>query len=312
VVNDLLNPPAIVRPAEDLATLAAQINREHAAGEEAARRGLEHFRRAGEALLKAKEKCGHGKWLPWLKANVKVSQQTASAYMRLAEGWGKLPAAGNFTLRDALKVIAIPGGIEDALLEEWRSAWNRAGVSPPAGTVPELNAWLASGLLSLCGGCLEIPDDRDGYRVLLRVLQEYAAAHLVRTGKMLPPPPPPRPAREASENDFVQIHNDGAEWNLRVQCSAGRFLNWCEKVGIRQERRRFVLPEEVDTAALAEAVREVDFSRGGGPEDDQTLAELFGVPVAELGKALRNWMVGHFYGFLTSGRPDSELAGVEA
>jgi hypothetical protein len=107
-MNDLMNPVVIVRPAEDLAALAMQINREHAAGEEAARRGLEHFRKAGEALLKVKAGCGHGKWLPWLKANVPFSQQTASAYMRLAEGWDKLPAAVNLTLRDALELLADP------------------------------------------------------------------------------------------------------------------------------------------------------------------------------------------------------------
>jgi hypothetical protein len=116
---------AVIRPAEDLTALATEINREHAAGEEAARRGLEHFRRAGEALLRAKAQCDHGKWLPWLRANVKFSQQTASAYMRLAEGWGKLPAAGNFTLREALGVLSEPppgeGHSDDAPRAEVRA-----------------------------------------------------------------------------------------------------------------------------------------------------------------------------------------------
>lgn len=77
--------PALVRPAEDLAALAAAINAEHAAGEAAASKGLEHYRRAGERLLQAKKQCGHGKWLAWLKANVKASERRARQYMALAK-----------------------------------------------------------------------------------------------------------------------------------------------------------------------------------------------------------------------------------
>jgi hypothetical protein len=38
-----------------LETLAVTINAEHAAGEAAMHKGLEHYRRCGEALLKAKK-----------------------------------------------------------------------------------------------------------------------------------------------------------------------------------------------------------------------------------------------------------------
>ena len=91
-------PAAVVRPAEDLKALACLITNEIVAGEmdmedaeEAARRGLDHYRRAGEALLKAKAFCPHGTWLRWLKENVAVSQQQASRYMQLA----KLPVTSN-------------------------------------------------------------------------------------------------------------------------------------------------------------------------------------------------------------------------
>jgi hypothetical protein len=84
-MSDPFTPPAIVRPAEDLEALAAEINAEHEAGEDATCRGLEHFRRAGEKLLKAKEQCGHGNWLSWLKRNVKFSERQARRYMALAK-----------------------------------------------------------------------------------------------------------------------------------------------------------------------------------------------------------------------------------
>jgi hypothetical protein len=71
--------------AEDLDALAARANAAHEAGEAASRKGLEHFRAAGEALLKAKAQCGHGNWLAWLEKNVRFSERRAQQYMRLAK-----------------------------------------------------------------------------------------------------------------------------------------------------------------------------------------------------------------------------------
>jgi hypothetical protein len=82
------NPPAIIREVVDLHALAAEINAAHQAGEEAARRGLEQFRRAGEALLKAKKQCGHGNWTKWLQQNVHCSARTATRYMQFARSDG--------------------------------------------------------------------------------------------------------------------------------------------------------------------------------------------------------------------------------
>jgi ParB family chromosome partitioning protein len=70
---------------ESLAALAKKINKEHHAGECARHEGLECYRRCGKLLLRAKKRLGHGKWLPWLKANIKVTQQRASHYMQLAK-----------------------------------------------------------------------------------------------------------------------------------------------------------------------------------------------------------------------------------
>lgn len=96
-----------------LTVLAIRANTAHRLGEDRTRKAqqrqreaLEHYRKAGEALLQAKEQCGHGNWLPWLKAKVKFSQQRVSEYTRLAEGWHELPPGGNFTLKEALLFIA--------------------------------------------------------------------------------------------------------------------------------------------------------------------------------------------------------------
>jgi hypothetical protein len=104
-LNDPLNRAGIVRKAEDVASLLATADAEHEAGLRAQRKSLEHYRRAGEALLRAKRAAGHGNWLKVLAQKCKIPQQRASEYMRLAEGWDKLPPGGNFTLKEALEVI---------------------------------------------------------------------------------------------------------------------------------------------------------------------------------------------------------------
>jgi hypothetical protein len=105
MTRDLFDPPAIVRTAEDLAGFLATANAEHEAGQRAELASLEHYRKAGEALLKAKAAAGHGKWLGALKRTT-IPQQRASEYMRLAAGWDKLPPGGSFALKEALRVIA--------------------------------------------------------------------------------------------------------------------------------------------------------------------------------------------------------------
>jgi hypothetical protein len=103
-MNDLLtNPPAAVRQAEDLAGLFNTANAEHEAGQRKERESLEHYRKAGEALLRAKAAAGHGSWLKVLKEKCRIPQQRASEYMRLAEGWDKLPPGGSFALKEALR-----------------------------------------------------------------------------------------------------------------------------------------------------------------------------------------------------------------
>jgi hypothetical protein len=41
---------------------------------------------AGDALILAKEKVGHGDWMLWLEKNCALSDRTARVYMQLAQG----------------------------------------------------------------------------------------------------------------------------------------------------------------------------------------------------------------------------------
>ncbi len=46
--------------------------------------GLEHYRRAGQMLVEAREQIPHGSWARWLTKNFELSDRTANRYMRLA------------------------------------------------------------------------------------------------------------------------------------------------------------------------------------------------------------------------------------
>jgi protein gp37 len=90
-MRDITNPPAIVRQVDDLESLALDINREHEAGEDSAGKRLAHYHKAGEGLLRAKEKCRRGEWLKWLKGKVRCGKSRAYQYME----WAKFPVTGN-------------------------------------------------------------------------------------------------------------------------------------------------------------------------------------------------------------------------
>jgi hypothetical protein len=60
--------------------------------------GLEHYRRAGEMLVEAKEQVTYGSWGRWLSKNFELSQNQAIRYMRLART--PEPYSDTFTARD--------------------------------------------------------------------------------------------------------------------------------------------------------------------------------------------------------------------
>jgi len=74
-----------VRPAVNLANLATAINAEHVAGDAMIQKGILHYRQAGKYLIEAKEACGHGNWLSWVKKNVRFEYRQVARYMKLAK-----------------------------------------------------------------------------------------------------------------------------------------------------------------------------------------------------------------------------------
>ncbi len=97
----------------ELVSLATEINAEHEAACRAAQSTIEHVRRAGELLIEAKDRQGHGNWLGWLAAHCPtISERTAQAYMQVARHWpeleAKAPRAADLPLRGALLLLAEP------------------------------------------------------------------------------------------------------------------------------------------------------------------------------------------------------------
>lgn len=90
--------------------LAAQINEQHRLAYGKAQEALEHARAAGELLIKAKDGMKHGEWLPWLAANVEVSERQSQKYIAVAKNWtaitSKSALGADLTLNGALDALA--------------------------------------------------------------------------------------------------------------------------------------------------------------------------------------------------------------
>lgn len=68
-------------------------------------------------LLDAKEKAGHGNWLPWLGANFPGEIRTAQSYMQLASN--TQTSASLKSIDSALKALAEPRSAIDMNSEAW-------------------------------------------------------------------------------------------------------------------------------------------------------------------------------------------------
>jgi len=121
---------------ESLSSPADEINRLHDELNELARTALQTAMHIGELLTEQKAKCGHGKWLKWLKENVRFSQPTAWNYMRLHAERAKLSTVDNLT--DAYRLLAGESRDQDDPEEVEASKTYLAGRKPN-----ELNSSMA-------------------------------------------------------------------------------------------------------------------------------------------------------------------------
>lgn len=98
--------------------LAKRINEAHRLARDHAQSAIEHALRAGALLLEAKAGLPHGRWLPWLRENVSLSERTVQGYLRLASRQdairAKLAADPGLSVRQALGHLSVPLGLDVA------------------------------------------------------------------------------------------------------------------------------------------------------------------------------------------------------
>jgi len=108
-------------PTTDLPFLAREINDAHQQINSHAKGMLLEAKRAGEALLAAKEECPHGSFEDWVRVNTQVAPRTAQKYMKVAQ-----------LARKSADLGAFDGGV-DAFLQ----AHAKPRLAPPQ-TTPAL------------------------------------------------------------------------------------------------------------------------------------------------------------------------------
>jgi Protein of unknown function (DUF3102) len=106
----MLAPQTSQTGSNRLPVLAATINEHVEAAETTIRRVVEHAIAAGALLIEAKELVAHGDWLPWLKANCRLSERQARTYMRLARYRHRLKSAvaADLTIAAAEALVGKP------------------------------------------------------------------------------------------------------------------------------------------------------------------------------------------------------------
>jgi hypothetical protein len=122
---------------EDLAVLAARINRNYALGEKAERQGLPYYLRVGEDLLEAKEKVEHGQWGAWVEENFPFSGQRARQLMKLARAAKTLVTSDLEALVDAWRRIQGNDPPDDELEDGPEEVKTDPPTQPPPEKLPE-------------------------------------------------------------------------------------------------------------------------------------------------------------------------------
>jgi Protein of unknown function (DUF3102) len=102
-----------------LPDLAARIRIEHRAASDKLSEALAHAMAAGDLLIEAKALVPHGGWLPWLAANVEISDRTAQVYMRAAKNRAEIEAnaqsAADLSLGEAMALLALSSDVRKLL-----------------------------------------------------------------------------------------------------------------------------------------------------------------------------------------------------
>lgn len=131
--------------------LVPQINRSHAAAQEAGRDMLQHMLEAGKGLAAMKEVVKHGEFEAAIERECEFSVRTGQLYMKLFHSWPRIEEqvgeqeAANLSLQGALKLIqtvkpAKEAGAkaEKAVAEAAQKRNGSAPFTPTGATTPDI------------------------------------------------------------------------------------------------------------------------------------------------------------------------------
>jgi hypothetical protein len=89
--------------------LADRINEAHGLSILHGSKAIEYAVQTGSLLLQAKAGLPHGKWLPFVRNHLTLSERTCQAYMRVAARVERNPQrVADSSIRGALKMLATP------------------------------------------------------------------------------------------------------------------------------------------------------------------------------------------------------------
>ena len=72
----------------------------------------------GKRLIEAKAQLQHGEWLPWLRDNVDISEDSAQRYMKIAREWSNTDSLRYLNLSKALKLVELEPAEREAFMAE--------------------------------------------------------------------------------------------------------------------------------------------------------------------------------------------------
>ncbi len=170
---------------QNLTTIAAAINEEHALAEQYASMAIHRARRAGELLNQAKAQVPHGQWLPWLASHCpKISTRRAQEYMRVVREWPTIQAkyadSAHLTIDAVLTILAEPKMQSLPLSEPIESERQAIQEAPPPDQLPAPSPEKQDQLFS----SLLVEEINLAHR-LSRTKAEEAKRHMLELGGML-------------------------------------------------------------------------------------------------------------------------------
>ena len=110
------SPTVLVQIHTDLKQLASDINAEHTAVADLMGEALDHARRAGDSLIRAKNAMPFGRFGAWIKSNCRFSERTARNYMLVSRNWSVIEerqrVAEVDSVREAVRILAMESDVD--------------------------------------------------------------------------------------------------------------------------------------------------------------------------------------------------------